>query len=93
MNPAWEIAVVLHGHFGSCCLSVCLIGESRISNKMPSTQSHIVTVFNSCPVLFALVLETVLACPLVLLLGTCLALIALGKCFYTVLSRGERLAV
>lgn len=73
------------------CLSVCLIGESRVSNKMPSTQSHAYSQsFNSCPMLFSLgLLKTMPACPLVLLLGTWLALTALGKCFYAVLSRGE----
>lgn len=93
MNAAWETAVALLGRFGSCCLSAGLTGESRVSNKMQNAVRSVTHSLDSCPVLFSLVLETVLACPLVLLLGTCLALIALGKCFYTVLSRGERLAV
>lgn len=41
------------------CISVCLIRESRISNKMPSSQSHIYPQsFNSCPVRYSLVLRT-----------------------------------
>lgn len=84
--PAWMLRKLF-------CLSVCLIGESTVCNKMPSTQSHMYSQsFNSCPMHFSLVLESVLACPLVSLLGTWLALIALGKCFYAVLSRGEHLA-
>lgn len=39
-------------------ISVYLIRESRIANKMPSTKSHMYSqAFNSCPVLFSLVLE------------------------------------
>lgn len=58
VKVVWEITVVLDG-----CISLCL-RESRVSNKMPSIQSHIYSEsLNSCPVLFSLVLETMLTHP------------------------------
>lgn len=67
------------------CISVCLIRESRIFNKMPSSQSHIYPQsFNCCPVCISLVLETMFTLSLALLAWD---LTCAGKCYLDRVSR------
>lgn len=66
------------------CISVCLIRESRIFNKMPSSQSHIYPQsFNYCAVCVSLVPETMLPLSLALLAWD---LTCAGKCYLDRLS-------
>lgn len=80
MKVVWEITVVLDG-----CISLCL-RESRVSNKMPSIQSHIysrVSEFLSRALLLGTGNHA--HSPLAFLLGTWLAL---RKCYFDRLSLG-----
>lgn len=90
----WEITVVLGGCFQSYfAFQLCLIRESRIFNRMPSTHASTQSV-DSCPVLFSLLLETRLVLPLELPAWDLACFVALGNVILidSVLSRDEHLA-
>lgn len=79
MRIVWELAVVLDG----CFAFQCVWSESRVSNGMPRAHSHIYSQsFDSCPVLFCLALETMLAFPQELLAWALACFVALGEVFF-----------